>query len=349
MSTHPIIEAQSEDWFLADLDRIEGEVVKPNLPVRAAPKSGFMGRMLGRSAEPSSQDMRIDLEMNPDLTARVAVVLAYRLLNAQRREIVQLLPEALFDGALPKDDEDRFMVLADAAQAVLRQHMVQDIPMRSEDESRPLRLCSIVDALDDDSVRTMAERLRHHLHARLMERGQDVELAKSDALLVEVDNVMFGDVDADGRMAYATDVVVDGHALATVASIGDGTIEVLEWLGDHGPDDLEALRSYVAEWGEPRSDGYGERPDSLEELLLDRVTALLMRYAYIQALSDAVLFCDTEETAPGGQVIRVMPIHPDVGREATWDIVVDEFPNAVLLDAMNEQDGFVLWMAYSTV
>lgn len=347
MASHPHTGQDRDGAFENALSRIESDVKRADLPLRTPARSGLMGRLLGRSSERTSQELRLDLEASPEIADRVAVVVAYRLLDRQRRDVVQLLPEALYEGALPQDDEDRFMHLAEATLTVVRQHLVMDVPVRSEDEVRPLRLQAIVEALDDDSVTTLAERLRSRLNALLMERGHDAELARQDALLIEIDNVMLGDVDDTGAMAYAMDVLVDGHPMATVASIGDGAIEVLEWLGGHGPEDLEALREYVSMWGEPREDRHGERPDSLEEVLLDRVTVLLTRYAFIEALADAVLFCDVQEDAPGGQVIRVMEIDPEIGREATWEIVMEEFPDAILLDALGDDDAFVLWLAFS--
>jgi hypothetical protein len=347
MATSSSTAEHPDDWFRTELTRVEKSDVRAELPPRTPARGGLMGRLMGRTADRSSQERRLDLEGSPEIGDRVAVIVAHRLLQMQRRDVVQHLPEALFEGALPQDDEDRFMHLADAALTVVRHHLVQTVPSRSEDEIHPLRLRAVIDALDDGSVRTLAERLREHLNARLMERGHDAEIAKHDALLVEIDNVMLGDVDAEGRMAYAMDVIVDGHPLATVASIGDGSIEPLEWLGGHGPEDLEALREYVSLWGEPRQDRHGERPDSLEELLLDRVTVLLTRYAFIEALADAVLFCDTQDDAPGGQVIRVVEIDPEIGRETTWEIVMAEYPDAILLDALGEEDAFVLWLAFS--
>lgn len=336
-----------DDWFRTELGRIEENDHRADLPRRAPARTGLMGRLMGRTASRSSQERRLDLEASPDIADRVSVIMAHRLLQMQRREIVRHLPEALFDGALPQDDEDRFMHLADCVQIVTRQHLSQTVASRSEDEVHPIRLQAIVDALDDRSVRTLAERLRDHLNARLVQMGHDAEIARQDAPLVEIDNVMLGDVDAGGRMAYAMDVIVDGHPLATVASMGDGSIEPLEWLGGHGPDDLEALRDYVLRWGEPRHDRHGERPDSLEELLLDRVTVLLTRHAFIEAQANAVLFCDTQADAPGGQVIRVAAVDPAIGRETTWEIVMAEYPDAILLDALGEEDAFVLWLAFS--
>lgn len=310
-------------------------------------RPGVIGRMFGRRSGPTPYERRVEIESATDVASRVATVVAYRLVHAHRRDVVRMIPEALFDRALPDDDEERFVMLAETTREIVSRHLEDEVGGRTVDQAESLRLAAVVDALDEDSVAPLSQRLRIHLNARLVERGRDAELVREDGLLIEVDNVMLGDVSDDGSMAYAMDVLVDGHPMATLASMGDGSLSVLAWLGDHGPADLEALRHCVAYCGEPRSDHEGERPDSLEEVLLDRVTVLLVRHAFVAAMSDAVLFCDEDENAPGGHVIRVAEIDPEAGREAAWDGVMQEFPEAILLDALPEDDAFTLWLAHS--
>ena len=347
MTTSDDLRHLEEDVHLAELARIENLTERPEMSGGRPAGTGIMGRMFGRRSGPSSYERRLELDSANDVASRVARIVAYRLVHGHRRDTVRMLPEVLFDSVLPEDDEDRFLVLADAVRTMVAQHLEESIGDGSDDRTGDPRIAAIVDALGEESVAPLSQRLRLHLNARLVERGRDAELVREDAILIEVDNVMLADVSDDGSMAYAMDVLVDGHPIATVASMGDGSLSVLALLGGHGPDDLESLRSCVAYCGEPRSDGPGPRPDSLEEVLLDRVTALLIRHAFVAEMAESVLFCDEQDDAPGGHVIRVAVIDPEAGREATWDAVMEEFPRAVLLDALGEDDAFTLWMAHS--
>lgn len=331
---------------MSELHRIETSVVRALPEARSRP-TGFMGRLLGRGAGPTAQDRRLDLEASPALPQRAGAIMAHRLLAAPPRDVARQLPEALLQGPPSKDDEHRFLDLAEAAAAIVDQHMRRPLPNVPSDEQEVMRVQALVSALEDDPDDSLAERLSRSMNAALERRSYSGEIAQEDALLVEVDNVILGDVESDGTMAYCMDVVVEGHPLATVASRGDGALEVLSWLGGHGQADLDALRDHVALYGEPRSDENGDRPDSLEEMLIDRVTVLLARRAFLDILAESVLFCDPEADAPGGYVVKVVTVDPEVGREATWGIVVEEFPESVILDMLDEDDAFTLWMAYS--
>ena len=339
--------APNTEISLARLDQIEKDLVRA-LPVAQRRQAGFVGRLLGRSSTAAAEERRLELEASPGIPERVAVIVAHRLLNVSPREIARRLPEALLQGPPSKDDETRFMDLADAAQAVVRQHLERPIPAVPVDEMEAMRVHAVVEAIDDEDGGTLSEGLATYLNASLEGRSQSGALVHEDALLIEVDNVILGDVGDDGSMPYCMDVIVDGHPLATLASTGHGDLEPLAWFGGHGPEDLEDVRSHVALCGEPRIDEDGERPDSLEEVLLDRVSVLLARRAYLDALSDAVLFCDPDASVPEGYVIKVAPIDPQLGREVTWGVVIEAFPEALILDMMDEDDGFTLWLAYSS-
>lgn len=349
MTARYMMTQDPEAWALARIESIEREEPRAETIRPSTAKTGVFGKLFGGRPAANGNQRRTALENSSEIHERIATIIAYRLLHAGRPSIAQLLPESLFEGPLPEDDEERFVLLTEAAARTVRHHLDQQIPGVPEGEVPGLRMQSIVHALGDESTDRLSERLRRHLHAGLVERHRNIELAKSDALLIEIDNVDLGDVDEHGAMPYSLDVLVDGHRLATLSSSGDGTLDVKAWLGGHGPEDLDALRAYVARCGEPRYDEQGERPDSLEELLLDRVTALLTRHAFVKALSEAVLFCDFERGAPGGRVIRVAEIDPEIGREAVVEAVTEEFPDALLLDAMHEDDAFMLWLAYSMV
>jgi len=348
MSTTPATNGTSAS-ILCELDRIARAT--PRTAIRTAAAPGLLGRMLGK-AQPFGDTARLQLEASDEVDARVAVIVAHRLVNGERRDVARLLPEALINATLPDDGEERFMTLADAARGVVRRHLDRTLLGADEDDLRGVKLRAVVKALEAEGSQTLTERLQAAFnacwaqHVRFVKDA--VQIANEDPILVEIDNVALGDVAADGTMPYSMDVVVDGHPLATVASPGDGSLTVRAWLGPHGPDDLEALRHHVARYGRPRSDEHGERPDSLEEMLLDRVTSLFTRFTFQQEMVDAVLFCDPEPGAPGGNVIRIAPIGPDDGsREDVWAAVLEGYPRAVLLDRIAPDDAFTLWLAYS--
>lgn len=146
----------------------------------------------------------------------------------------------------------------------------------------------------------------------------------------------------DGVLVFTGQLVVAGERICRITSAGGGEISADEWSEGATPADLEALDMVLAATGESR-DG-GETPDSLAARMLDRVAMHLALRSYRDAAAKALVFTIEEDGEPA---VMTIPIPEGGTRDGARLIMVEAYPQAVVLDDMPDEDAALLWVALS--
>ena len=187
------------------------------------------------------------------------------------------------------------------------------------DETR--QLCGLSAPSDEDTARWM--------------QGISIVLEDIDVAMLPGD-----------MLAFTGTLFVDRRRLCSISSPGDGTYQGEDWSLDGHPDDLTELQAYVSMSSALRNDGYGKRPSTLFDVLLDQVMTSLTVSGYRAASTDAVLFCP-DMNAERPEILAVA-VPDDGSRTGAYEYILGIHPEAVILDEMAEEDAALLWMTLTS-